>query len=65
MREKSFIGKGSQAFQPRSMLAFQAKSDGGRLENRKSWLMPHNSGLIRESKQIWMSAFHLVIYDAV
>jgi hypothetical protein len=28
------------------MPAFQAKSDGGRLENRKSWLMPHNSGYI-------------------
>ncbi len=42
--EKSSLGKESQVFQPRSMSAFQAKSDGGRLENRKSWLMPHNSG---------------------
>jgi hypothetical protein len=28
-----------------SIPAFQVKSERGRLENRKSWLMPHNSGL--------------------
>ena len=34
--EKPPLGKGLQAFQPSSMPAYQAKSEGGRLENRKS-----------------------------
>ena len=39
MREKSSIGKGSQAFRSRSESAFHAKSNGGRLDNWNLQLM--------------------------
>jgi hypothetical protein len=47
MGEKSSLSKGSQAFQLSSIPALHIKSDGGRLENRNSRLMLHNSGLLR------------------